>query len=67
MNMLIRVCVLLACVLPLGSCGNNYEERVAYIDKCVIEAGLQSECNNVKDYCNAKWHESQREKAKASE
>lgn len=48
----------------LGSCGGSYddEKRQQYIDKCIIEAGPQSEKNNVTDYCYAKWRESQREK-----
>lgn len=58
-----RLAVLLF-VTFLAACGGSYddEKRQQYIDKCIIEAGPQSEKNNVADYCYAKWRESQREK-----
>jgi len=53
----------LAAALLVG-CGGSYvdEKRQEYIDKCIIEAGPQSEKNNVTEYCYAKWRQSQREK-----
>jgi hypothetical protein len=50
--------------LLLAGCGGSYddEKRQEYIDKCIIEAGPQTEKNNVTEYCFAKWRQSQREK-----
>jgi len=62
--MLKWVCALLCAVVLLVSCGGLSDDtrRQEYIDKCIIEAGPQSEKNNVTDYCYAKWRQSQREK-----
>lgn len=58
-----RLLVILALSVLVG-CGGSFDdsERLQYIDKCIIEAGPQSEHNNVMDYCYAKWRQSQREK-----
>lgn len=50
--------------LLLAGCGGGYDDqkRQEYIDKCIIEAGPQTEKNNVTEYCYAKWRQSQREK-----
>lgn len=50
--------------LLLAGCGGSYDDpkRQEYIDKCIIEAGPQTEKNNVTEYCYAKWRQSQREK-----
>lgn len=55
--------VVLGAALMAG-CGGSYddEKRQQFIDKCIIEAGPQSDKNNVYEYCLAKWRESQREK-----
>jgi len=58
------ICVAVLVATLLSSCGGSYddEKRQQYLDKCVIEAGPQSDKNNVHEYCLAKWRESQREK-----
>ncbi len=57
-----RVCVFL-CALAMTACGGSYndEQKLEYIDRCIIEVGPQSERNNVSDYCYAKWRQSQRD------
>ena len=46
----------------LAGCGGGYStaRQQEFIDKCIIEAGPQSEKNNVAEYCRAKWRQSQR-------
>jgi hypothetical protein len=58
------ICVAL-CALALTACGGSYdyEQMRAYVDQCIIETGPQTERNNVTDYCQAKWRQSQRDKA----
>lgn len=57
-----HVCMFL-CVLALVACGGSqdYEQRQKYIDTCIIEAGPQAERNNIINYCEAKWRQSQRD------
>lgn len=66
MKAIIRACILGACALLLAACGGSFdnEERQEYIDKCIIEAGSQTDRDNVHGYCAAKWRQLQREKAK---
>jgi hypothetical protein len=54
--------VVFAAVLLAGCGGADDQKRQEFIDKCIIEAGPQTEKNNVTDYCYAKWRQSQREK-----
>lgn len=60
----IRHAFMASLVAFLVGCGGSYDDqkRQEYIDKCIIEAGPQTEKNNVTDYCYAKWRQSLREK-----
>ena len=56
-----RICAAL-CAVALAACGATaeYKQMHEYIDKCIAEVGPQNEHNNVIDYCNAKYRQSQR-------
>lgn len=64
LRFVLRRLAVVSIVAILAGCGSspNDEKREQYIDQCIIDAGPQSEKNNVRDYCFAKWRQSQREK-----